>query len=244
MGAAKTAASFTPKSASRIAAVVKIVEAEHEPTDTGGAYSKHNPYKSEIWVKLGDTPTLVGTIWQYAWTQQRLKPDGTWEDYPSGLTGTTTTDFALDTNNATANGTPIVRLYITYVWDTNWTRKYVFVSGGGKHDFIPVSLSTDAGSDGTASTAPTYTYKWPVNLVTGNEIKMADGTTRATGLAPTWDRNIGEFNHATHGTVYIGSDGNPVLFQADETEKICDPEGVSGTFTTVTVVDGIVVSGS
>lgn len=93
---------------------------------------------------------------------------------------------------------------------------FVPLAGG----LIPVTLSTDSGGDGSTTAAPTYTYKNPVNAITGIEILKADGS-HATGLSPAWARSYGSFNQASHGTVYINSSGDPVLWQVDETEKVC-----------------------
>jgi hypothetical protein len=104
--------------------------------------------------------------------------------------------------------------------DKNQTPFYVFFHEAGAR-LIPVTLTADGGSNGTATTTPSYTYKWPVDLLTGNEIKKADGS-RATGLGPTWARNKGEFARGTNGLVYINTDGDPVLYQVDETEQVCE----------------------
>ena len=92
------------------------------------------------------------------------------------------------------------------------------ISGSG--GLIPVTLYNDGGYDGNETTAPTYTYGTFINAITGVEIKNADGTS-AVGQSPAWSRAIGSFNPATHGTVYIDATGNPVLWQVDETEKVC-----------------------
>ncbi len=116
---------------------------------------------------------------------------------------------------------------------------------GGDPGLIPVSLSTDGGADGSSTTKPTYTYQNPVNLITGKEIFKKDKS-HAAGLSPQVGRQIGEFDQAEFGMVYM-DDGDPILFRAYEVEKVCTDGGVSGTFTTVdgktiTITDGIVTS--
>jgi hypothetical protein len=125
---------------------------------------------------------------------------------------------------------------------TKWC--VIRIGGSASESLIPVSLTTDGGADGDQSTAPTYTYKWPVNYITAVEIKKADGS-RQTGLGPLFARNIGTFNRATKGLVYMDANGDPQLLICDETEIVCTIAGASGTFTTVdgktvTVESGII----
>ena len=96
---------------------------------------------------------------------------------------------------------------------------YLYAPCGGSGGFIPVSLTQDSGTNGSQTTAPNYTYKNPVNLLTGQEIM--NGSSHYTGLSPQWAREIGEFNVAAYGTGYYNSSGTFVLFQVNETEQVC-----------------------
>jgi hypothetical protein len=81
-------------------------------------------------------------------------------------------------------------------------KKMVFVVESGS---IEVTLSSDGGSDGTVSTAPTYTY-------TATDL---NGNTIATGLSPSHNRPIGKTMAGTRGRIRVIA-GTPTLISTDE----------------------------
>ena len=192
-------------------AAVKIAEAVRRmPVPLAGVPGAGPGPLEALWAKLTGYSGGV-----YQWTMQTGDATAGLSDRAPTVSG----GYAHDANGSTgALVGQKVRIY-PVVRAGSKNLHWVFgVAGGG--GLIAVSLTADGGGNGDTTHAPNYTYKWPVNLATGGEILKADGS-RATGLSPVWARNIGEFNQATHGTLYMGSDGNPVLYQVDETEQVC-----------------------
>lgn len=87
-------------------------------------------------------------------------------------------------------------------------RTYVFMQPLPRGLF-PVNLTQSGGSNGSAGVVATYTYN-ATNAITGASISGGP-------FAVTWARANGLVNAATHGTMYVGSDGTYHLWQADET---------------------------
>lgn len=80
----------------------------------------------------------------------------------------------------------------------------------GQQLLIPVDLSSDGGSAGTASTAPTFTYT-VTHAISDEQI--------TTGASPTWARRVGKFVAATHGLGYFDN-GSFILLMCDEVPAV------------------------
>ncbi len=74
---------------------------------------------------------------------------------------------------------------------------------------IPVTVSVAAGSNGTQSTAATWTY---------DVFDVASNPITSTPLAPSWQRAIGKKVSATKGFGYYDPSGNFVLESVDEVD--------------------------
>ncbi|MDE2101256.1 MAG: hypothetical protein KGL39_28680, partial [Patescibacteria group bacterium] len=85
------------------------------------------------------------------------------------------------------------------------------ILGSSAASLFPVTLTQSGGSNGSQTSAATYTYI--VKSISGTTL----GTTGTTPIQPTWARDFGSVNTATHGTAYYDDSGNLVLYQADET---------------------------
>lgn len=107
---------FDRQSAARIADAVR--EVEGDPVDlTGNRTPTPVARRETIWAKL--TGRDGTDKWKYAWTEQRRKADGTWEDLPQGRTGTTTENPALEKDKSTSDLTgKVVQLRRTPVLDS------------------------------------------------------------------------------------------------------------------------------
>lgn len=77
--------------------------------------------------------------------------------------------------------------------------------------FIPLTVSQSGGSNGSASTAASYTYSC-TNAITSTAISGGP-------YGPQWARPSGLVNAATHGTGFYDSSGTFHLWQVDETPQ-------------------------
>lgn len=82
---------------------------------------------------------------------------------------------------------------------------------GKKQGLIAVNVSQTGGSNGTQSTAASYTYT-VTDAVTGE--------TLGSSMSPVWARTVGAVTAATHGTAYREADGDVVLYQVDEVPEV------------------------
>lgn len=180
------------------------------PTATAAGSADRSAAGFGFWAKItGTDDDGSGT-----WKMQLPQADGTLADSAPAITGTRayTTD-----GSAPRSGPVPVRLWFGAP-TSDGHPTYIYRPVG--EILIPVTLTVDGSGAGDATHTPSYTYKNPVNAITGVEEKNADGSS-ATGLSPTWARNVGEFSAGTNGLIYRNSDGNVVLFQVDETEVPC-----------------------
>lgn len=187
------------------------------PKLPGTGFDSRTPGDTRFWAKLGDEdPQNPG---HYKWTYQ-IFPSGNLTDLsPSIEAGN---DYTARELGKTRDLRGRIVEVVLVGQDSDQKPVYVFAVAPPR--FLPVSLTADGGSDGDASSPPSYTYKNPTDIITGVEIKNADGSS-ALGLSPQTPRNVGSFEPATLGLIYIDSGGNPVLWQVYETEhsKTCDP---------------------
>ncbi len=147
---------------------------------------------------------------------------GSWDSISYSTQGTWTEDTgAVDEFGYSPDPKTPPMAVDDYIWaiprgiDSDGTVYYSVIGRDGDY-LIPVSLTVDDGSGtGDSTTAATITYKNPTNLITGTEIKNADGSS-ATALSPAWQRPIGLTLAGSQGTVYINRAGDPSLFQVDE----------------------------
>ena len=84
------------------------------------------------------------------------------------------------------------------------------ILGSSAASLFPVTLTQSGGSNGSQTSAASYTYI--VKSISGTTL----GTTGTTPIQPIWARDFGLVTAATHGTAYYDNSGNLVLYQADE----------------------------
>jgi hypothetical protein len=91
--------------------------------------------------------------------------------------------------------------------DTATGKRIVLVAGGSPTGILfAVTLTQTGGSDGTTSTAATWTYT----------VTSLGGTSLGTSKSPEWPRPYGKMTAATKGLAYIDTDGAVVLSVAFE----------------------------
>jgi hypothetical protein len=90
------------------------------------------------------------------------------------------------------------------------TRVYTFAAAPGQSARFEVTLSTDGGTDGNSSTAPTYTYT----------VTALNGETLGTTIGVDWTRQNGTFAAATKGVAYYTSAGALVLAESNEVRTV------------------------
>lgn len=148
---------FGAKEVSRIAAAVR--DYERAPDDRRGQPSprQDDGEADGFWAKITGAADHGGNSnrKRYAWTEQRPTVDG-WDDMPSGRSGTTSTDYALNSteaNNPTTagmmgnsvdtaatsttfapvRGNPVVWMRYVWAWDSSastWVRTIRFTYEG------------------------------------------------------------------------------------------------------------------
>jgi hypothetical protein len=202
---------FDRASANRIARVV--IDAEKAHTDRG--FSPNGPAAGgateTIYAKLTSQGTGSSSL-AFAWTEQRRKADGTWEDAPNGRTGTTTNNAAwiAPTNAANVlNQTVLMRRTPYYVAaSSNYAQ--VWTVAPQQLVCIPVRVEKDGGSNGTATSAASYTY---------TVRDFASGNTLATNAAQVHPRAYGavDYQAGTNGVGLAYQSGTSVaLYLAGE----------------------------
>lgn len=200
---------YDAKSADRIDAVVKAVEAQR-PVDT--LTSQQHSETLTLWAKITGA-TLVATQWRHSWEEYRRDTPTapTFTAYPSeaAATGTTTERFAVNVDGARTEDDALVLLRLDdQEGGLIWT--IVFVPP----PLLCVNLSVDGGSGGDQTTQCDWTY-------TATSI---GGTVMDTSMDYGPRPDVGEVLPATRGVIYYQG-ASWILWLCNEVANAvaCDP---------------------
>lgn len=195
----------TPVSASNLNAMREAIVFSESGTQAG-----YPPYKPPFVAKITGASGAA-----FAWTEQGQTAATTWANLPGGRSGTTSVNPAYELNGNQSLMTN------TLVWmheeiDTTGALRYWFVL---PNCLFPVKVQQTGGSNGSKTTAASYTYtarSLPWNGTSG-------GVTLGTGLSLARPRPNGKV------TVQSGSTGYGVGFYDGLTFKLWDAGEVPGT---------------
>lgn len=124
-----------------------------------------------------------------------------------------------------SDNTEAIRFGCLITVDQTSKLKVVLLVGGGKgKGFRKCNLTDDGTGNGgsSATTYATYKYTFGTDIISGQAINNADGSTPAAQEPNAGTRSVGEWDAATVGEYYINpSTGNPILWKAYEHRRLC-----------------------